>query len=157
MKTTTQIAKHLRDVYFGGNWTVSCLQSHLEDVSWQEATTTIYGLNTIAALVYHIGYYVAIQLDVLSGKPLKGSDAESFTHPPIQSATDWEQLLETTWANVKALAQVIEQLPDSCLDESFVKPDYGTYFRNLQGMIEHTHYHLGQIVLIKKLLRQQAT
>jgi hypothetical protein len=31
-----------------------------------------------------------------------------------------------------------------------------TYYRNLYVLIEHIHYHLGQIVLIKKLLQQQA-
>ena len=29
---------------------------------------------------------------------------------------------------------------------------YGTYYRNFHGLIEHAHYHLGQIVLIKKLV-----
>ncbi|MGN6163930.1 MAG: hypothetical protein ACTHOF_05245 [Flavisolibacter sp.] len=43
-------------------------------------------------------------------------------------------------------------MADSKLDEIFVDEKYGTYYRNLQGIIEHTHYHLGQIVLIKKLL-----
>ena len=31
---------------------------------------------------------------------------------------------------------------------------YGNYFRNLTGIIEHLHYHLGQIVLIKKLIAE---
>ena len=36
----------------------------------------------------------------------------------------------------------------------FVKPEYGNYYRNLHGLIEHTHYHLGQVALIKKLLNE---
>ena len=40
--------------------------------------------------------------------------------------------------------------------ETFADEKYGHYYRNLHGIIEHTHYHLGQIVLIKKLLQQQA-
>jgi hypothetical protein len=27
---------------------------------------------------------------------------------------------------------------------------YGTVLRNILGLIEHTHYHLGQIVILKK-------
>ena len=38
------------------------------------------------------------------------------------------------------------------LDEAFVDEKYGTYHRNIDGMIEHCYYHLGQIVLIKKML-----
>jgi len=38
------------------------------------------------------------------------------------------------------------------LDQTFVKEDYGTYYKNITGVIEHGYYHLGQISLIKKLL-----
>ena len=54
MNTTAQIAKHMNDVFFGGNWTTSNLKDNLKDVSWQQATTKVYTFNTIATLVYHI-------------------------------------------------------------------------------------------------------
>ncbi|MGJ8593340.1 MAG: hypothetical protein ACSHXF_12375 [Aquaticitalea sp.] len=44
-------------------------------------------------------------------------------------------------------------MPDSQLNAVFVDAKYGTYLRNIDGMIEHSYYHLGQIVLIKKLLQ----
>jgi len=50
------------------------------------------------------------------------------------------------------LADLTEALPESRLQETFADEKYGNYYRNLHGLIEHTHYHLGQIVLIKKLL-----
>jgi hypothetical protein len=31
-----------------------------------------------------------------------------------------------------------------------VEEKYGSVLRNIMGVIEHTHYHLGQIVLLKK-------
>lgn len=43
--------------------------------------------------------------------------------------------------------------PEEKLKEAFVEEKYGTYQRNLEGMIEHSYYHLGQIVLIKELLK----
>jgi len=49
---------------------------------------------------------------------------------------------------------LIEQLPEAKLGEIFSEEKYGTYYRNIHGIIEHTHYHLGQIVLIKKILLQ---
>ena len=75
---TTLIAKHFRDVFFGGNWTVSSMKEHLSDVTWQEATTKVEGLNTIATLTYHITYYVSTVLRVLRGGPLDGKDIYSF-------------------------------------------------------------------------------
>jgi hypothetical protein len=46
----------------------------------------------------------------------------------------------------------VEQLPSIQLWETFTDEKYGTYYSNLQGIIEHIHYHLGQIVVIKKIL-----
>lgn len=152
MNLPAHIAQHLRDVFFGGNWTEVNLREVLADVTWQQATTRVGSLNSIVALVYHIGYYVRVQLTVLQGGPLTGHDQDSFAHPPIHSAEDWEALLTQTWADVEALARLIEQLPESQLGETFRDEKYGTYYRNLHGAIEHAHYHLGQIVLLKKLL-----
>ena len=49
----------------------------------------------------------------------------------------------------------IEKLGDNKLAEVFAQDKYGTYFRNLMGVIEHAHYHLGQIVIIKKMIGDQ--
>ena len=38
------------------------------------------------------------------------------------------------------------------LNIDFVDEKYGTYSRNINGILEHSYYHLGQIVLIKKLV-----
>jgi hypothetical protein len=154
MNLTTQIAKHFRDVHFGGNWTSVNLKETLTDVTWQQATTKIYSLNTIAILVFHINYYVSEVTKVLQGEPLNAHDKYSFDLPPIQSQEDWEKLLNKTWNDAENFANLIEQLPESKLGEIFSDEKYGTFYRNIHGIIEHTHYHLGQIVLIKKILLQ---
>jgi len=60
MSLTRQIAKHFREIHFGGNWTCSNLREHLSGVTWQQATTQVHGLNTIATLAYHINYFVSV-------------------------------------------------------------------------------------------------
>ena len=154
MHLTEQIAKQLRDVHFGGNWTASNLKENLADVSWQQATTKVYSFNTIAALVYHMNYYVSAVLKVLQGQSLDARDKYSFDHPPILSGEDWEKLLDKTWTDAENFATLIERLPESRLWEIFSDEKYGNYYRNIQGIIEHIHYHLGQIVLIKKIIFQ---
>jgi hypothetical protein len=154
MNLTAQIAKHLRDVHFGGNWTWVNLKDTLADVTWQQATTKVYSLNTIAALVYHMNYYVSAILKVLQGGALDAHDKYSFALPPIASQEDWGKLLDKTWADAENLAALMEQLPESKLGETFAQEKYGNYHRNFHGLIEHTHYHLGQVVLLKKILLQ---
>ncbi|GGH68889.1 putative damage-inducible protein DinB [Filimonas zeae] len=153
MTITQQLAKHLRDVHFGGNWTSVNLRDTVRDITWQQATTKVYTFNTIAALVYHIHYYVDAVLKVLQAEPLNAHDKFSFDVPPIQSPQEWEQLLETTWKDAELFAALIETLEDEKLQEYFSDEKYGNYFRNLAGIIEHSHYHLGQIVLIKKIVQ----
>ena len=155
MNSTAQLAKHFREVYYGGNWTWSNLKDQLADITWEEATTKIDSFNTIAALTYHIDYFVVAINNVLKGTPLNSKDELSFDHPPINSKEDWEKLLRSVWENADAFVKLVEQLPDSKLEEIFVHEKYGIYYRNLLGLIEHTHYHLGQIAIIKKLVRNQ--
>ncbi len=154
MNLTSQIAKQFKDVCFGGNWTASSLKEHLSDTSWQQAATKVNSFNTIATLVFHMNYYVSVAMEVLWGKPLNASDEYSFDHPPILSQDDWEKLLDKTWRDAESFAILIEQLPESKLWEDFSGNKYGNYYRNICGIIEHIHYHLGQIVLIKKILLQ---
>lgn len=153
MPTPTHLSKHFRDVHFGGNWTTVNLRDVLKDVTWQQATQKVHSFNTIATLVYHTHYYVEVATRVLQGGPLVGKDEESFKLPPIQSEGEWQQLLDTVWQDAETLAGLIEQLPESKLAEPFTDEKYGTYFRNLAGITEHLHYHLGQIVIIKKLVQ----
>lgn len=157
MNFSSHIAKHFHDVHFGGNWTWSNMKEQLSDVTWQEAVTKIHEFNTIATLTFHINYFIEAQIKVLKGGPLDAKDELSFDHPPINSQEDWDNFLYKVWRDAEELKMLIEQLPDSKLNENFVEEKYGSYYRNLVGMIEHTHYHLGQIAIIKKLIRIQSS
>jgi hypothetical protein len=154
MKLTDQIAKQFREVYFGGNWTASNLQDKLADVTWQQATTQVDAMHDIATLVYHMNYYVSAVLKVLRGGQLDAKDEYSFDHPPILSQQDWERLLDKTWADAIDLASLVEQFPENKLWEIMEDKKHGNYYRNIHGIIEHNHYHLGQIALIKNIVVQ---
>ena len=43
---------------------------------------------------------------------------------------------------------------DSIFDHPFIDGKYGSYLRNIEGIIEHSYYHLGQISLIRKMIIQ---
>jgi uncharacterized damage-inducible protein DinB len=156
MTTIQQLAKHFREVYFGGNWTFANVSDTIKDVTWEQATQEIYQLNSIATLVFHINYYVKPIEKVLQGGPLEASDKFSFDVPAIQSHAEWEQLINRVLEEASEFADEIEKLQESDLSKIFSEEKYGNYFRNLLGVIEHTHYHLGQISLLKKILQQNS-
>lgn len=150
-----QIAKHLRGVYFGGNWADNNLKTHLTAVTFAEAITPVFGLNTIATLAYHMTYYVREVAKVLGGEPLLAKDKLSFELPPMTCQADWEAFLTEIWAEAEQFATLIEQLPDEQLLKDFTDAKYGNYYGNLNGIIEHLHYHLGQVVVIRKILASE--
>lgn len=156
MNAPAQLSKHFHDLHFGGNWTCSNFKEQLADVTWQEALTQVYDLNTIATLTFHVQYFVAVAMKVLEGGPLEGKDALSFDHPPIASQEDWEQLRDKALSDAERFTQLIATLPEERLYDNFTDEKYGSYFRNILGIIEHTHYHLGQIAVVKKIVRAQA-
>lgn len=155
MNTSQQIAKHFKEVHFGGNWTCSNLRDNLADVTWQQATQQIYSLNTIATLVYHTHYYVHAVIKVFQGGELDAHDKLSFEHPPINSQEDWGNLLSKVWEDALTFETLLKKLPEEKLWENIAEEKYGIYYRNIHGIIEHTHYHLGQIAIIKKIIQQK--
>ena len=150
-----QIAKHFRDVHFGGNWTFSNMKDVLSGITWQQALMQVYDCNTIATLVFHINYFTDAALKVLQGGPLNAHDKYSFDHPPIHSQEDWDKLVNKALSDAEQFASLVEQLPEEQLWQTFTNEKYGNYYRNIHGIIEHTHYHLGQIAIIKKIVQQK--
>jgi len=153
MSQPTQMASRFREVILNGTWIANTNFKHqLSDLDWKIATTQINDLNTIAVLAQHIHYYIAGIKNVFKGGTLDIRDQFSFDFAPIESQQQWETFLSKFWNDAEEFASLIELMPDEKLDEAFVDEKYGTYRRNIDGMIEHCYYHLGQIVLIKKML-----
>jgi hypothetical protein len=148
---SAEIARQAREYFFGKNWTWVNLQETLADIDREKATRQVNGFNTIATLVYHIGYYFDAQTRVLESRPLDASDKASFHHPPIDSEADWQQLVDKTFDTARRWISLVESFDDQRLSQTFLEDKYGNWFRNLCGAIEHGHYHLGQIVQIRKM------
>ncbi len=72
--------------------------------------------------------------------------------PPINSSSEWNKLVEEFLSNAEEFVMYVENIPESKFDEPFFDEKYGSYQRNIEGMIEHSYYHLGQISLIKKMI-----
>ena len=153
MENSSALAKRFREVVLNGTWIAQTnYKQQLSGMHWETATAKPGTVNTIALLAQHIHYYISGVLTVFKGGPLSIRDRFSFDFPPVQSQEDWDAFLSQFWRDAEEFASLVEQLPEETLNDDFVDPNYGTYLRNIDGMIEHCYYHLGQIVLIRKLL-----
>lgn len=150
-----QTASRFREVILNGTWIANTNFKHqLDGLDYQLANTKMGTLNTIAALSQHIHYYINGINNVFKGGNLDIRDQFSFDFAPITSQNQWETFLAQFWNDAEEFASFVEKMSDEQLNRSFVDEKYGTYLRNIDAMIEHSYYHLGQIALLKKMLLQ---
>ncbi|NAS13857.1 DinB family protein [Poritiphilus flavus] len=153
MRRTESIANRLREVLLDGRWIANTnVKDQIESISWQQAVQKVDSLNTLAALTYHLNYYLGGVLNVFKGGELEIRDKYSFDLPPIRSERDWQSLIEDFLSNSEEFIEHVASLEEQKLDEPFVDKKYGSYERNLEGVIEHSYYHLGQMALINKMI-----
>lgn len=153
MNHPTQLANRFKEVILNGTWIANTnYRDQLDGLDWPVAVKPVQNLNTIAVLAQHIHYYVAGVKEVLKGGELTIKDQYSFDFPPITSQQQWDTFLITFWQDAEEFALLVAALTEVQLNDTFVEEKYGNYLRNIEGVIEHSYYHLGQIVLLKKWL-----
>lgn len=158
METPNQLATRIKEVLIDGKWIANTnYKEQLSSITWEQSTIEIHGNNSISALTYHINYYLAGIINVFENNSLDIKDKYSFECPIIESDKDWESLLNSFLINSEKIVDYANQLTETKFDEVFVDEKYGNYRRNLEGIIEHSYYHLGQISLIKKMITQNNT
>ena len=153
MKITSLIAQHLLDVHEGNNWTEVSLKDTLEDVTVEEAAAlTKASPNTIASLLHHITFWNRVMIQRMKGINVIIDEHNGYNVPPLQTEEDW--LREKVDNNISAheLALDIYHFDETKLSESLTEGGSSAY-KNMQGTVEHIHYHLGQIMILKKLIR----
>ena len=155
MKINLTIANRLREVLLNGKWIANTnYKEQILSVTWEQAIQQVDNLNTIALLTFHINYYIEGILNVLNGGQLEIKDKYSFSMPEIKSEKAWNKLVSNFIKNSETFVEKVEQMNDRIFDQTFVDEKYGNYLRNIEGVIEHSYYHLGQISLIRKMITQ---
>jgi len=151
--TAAQLGKFLLNAYLGKNWVDVNFKDVLADITLKEANTRIAPLNTIAGIVYHLDYYVTIVLKRLKGDMINSGPNNGFDIETLPSVQNWRELQEGLYKRAERFAAYVSLMDERRLTENFLNPVYGQNIYNIQGIIEHAYYHLGQIVLLKKMIR----
>lgn len=153
MERNQYLSIRLREVFLNGTWIANTnYQDQLKQTSWEEANFKIGNLNTIGNLTFHINYYLEGLLSAFKTGQLTIRDQFSYIDTPVTSAEDWDQRITQFMNNAEDFATAVAQFNDAVFDEDFIDTKYGSFLRNIEGVIEHSYYHLGQIVLLKKLI-----
>jgi uncharacterized damage-inducible protein DinB len=136
----------------GNNWTGINTQQILKDISAEIATKKINDKHlNIAELTAHLtcwNFVITKRLDAENYVPEKDED-----FPTINSLTEteWQNIQQNFIESFDALIDKLSSKEDAILDLPMFAGATSAY-RNLHGQISHLHYHLAQVMLLKKLL-----
>jgi uncharacterized damage-inducible protein DinB len=153
MIITHQIAEHIKQVYEGNNWTDVSIAATLENTDWKQAQQqTEASPNTIASLLHHLYYWNGIIMQRMKGETPVISEENGYDVPFLNNEEEWNALKERTHESFIQLSEAMKNFPEEKLLENYAPHIPSTYYRNMQGIVEHAHYHLGQIVILKNLI-----
>ena len=156
MSSMKSLADRFAEIYLSGRWICGTnVAEVISSVSYVQAVKRLHDLNSIALLTFHLSYYLGGVLKVLEGGNLDISDSKSFDMSEISTDIKWKLLCDQLTDRANQLHRKIELMNQEELLGDFSEEKYGSNLRNIEGLIEHGYYHLGQIVIIRKMILQQ--
>ena len=136
----------------GNNWTGINAEQALQDISAETATKRINANHlNIAELTAHLVCWNNVIAKRLGGVNYTPPVEEDF--PVINELSDeqWQIMKQDFFNSFEILVNALSQKEDISLDQPIFEEATSVY-RNVHGQVSHLHYHLGQIVLLKKVL-----
>lgn len=153
MNRGTYLSHRLEELLLSGTWIANTnFKDQLTQIPFEMAIAKTQHHNSIASLCFHINYYLYGLIEAFTSSKLDMKDSESFSMPPVNTASQWQEMVERFIANSETLVTLVSSMDEPLLEKDFFDKKYGTYLRNIDAFIEHGYYHLGQIVLLRKLL-----
>ena len=150
MKETERIADQFKRAFEGEAWHGPSVMETLQGITAQQAAArSLDAAHSIWEIALHILAWERACLRRLAGDRAQLSDAEDW---PIVTNTDeqaWKQIKQELLQANGELRAAILLLDDSRLDVP-IMPGMSTVYVTLQGVVQHSLYHTGQIAILKK-------
>ena len=149
MSEVARIVDQLKRIHESDAWHGPALRELLADVSAEQAAARpVPGRHSIWELVLHIAAWEDVFLRRLEGHSLDEPEQGDF--PPVgePSQENWERALAWLDSVHAQLIERVSSLSESGLQEIVVGKDYSIRFM-LDGIVQHSVYHAGQIALLK--------
>ncbi|MEO8535688.1 MAG: DinB family protein [Flavobacterium sp.] len=152
MSENKRISNLYQSIYNGEPWLEVTLAKTLENVSSEQACRKINpNLNTIWEIVNHLIQWRRNILKRVQGETVTTPDHNYFVPVLDSSEAAWEQSLQSLAKSQELWNAFFEDFNDADLEKIYPSNNH-TYYEHIHGIIQHDVYHLGQIVILKKLL-----
>jgi uncharacterized damage-inducible protein DinB len=154
MKETERIRVLVKALYNGHPWLDVNMVDNLSKLTWQQAGRKLHPrLNTIWEIVDHMVGWRMNVLQRVQGAVIQTPANNYFAPVTKQSKADWTATLERFQVSQDAWIDFLERSDDDILEKTY-PVNQMSFYEQIQGIIQHDAYHLGQIVLLVKLLEE---
>lgn len=159
-KQIKSIGRQLSAVHNGQIWAGSTFTKKLDAIAENQVfIRPIPSVHSIAEIMAHIiSWRKDAILKIKTGKgELTDSHPEVWPSNETLKAIGWGKIREEDRSTLQELLELLDDKDDSFLDELYYDPEFSgnyPYSFVLEGMLHHDIYHLGQIGLVIKLLKE---
>lgn len=142
----------LQEIANDNNWTGINAARSLQDVSAEKAIKRINNNHlNIAELTAHLTCWNKVITQRLKAENYQPTKEDDFPEINTLSEEEWKTLKEKFFQSFEILINKLQEKKGTDVNAPIFEGASSIY-RNLHGQISHLHYHLGQIVLLKKIL-----
>lgn len=150
MTEINRIVKLFTDLQHGDCWIGCNFKEALHGVDASLAAKNIAAdTNSIWQLVFHIIYWRTSVVNRLNGN-LNPPPFPDFRLPDELNEQNWKQTLLDFETSYHQLRKTIQHFKEENLHQPSPKPEQ-TFYQLMMGCLQHDAYHLGQLVLVKKV------
>jgi len=152
MKETERIIKSFEYLYDGEPWLGVNIVDTLGIITAKKAVKKISNNhNSIWEITNHVISWRLNVLQRVKGKTMVSPDNNYIEPVKDQTAKAWKATLKQLKDSQKQWLDFLNTFPEKDFEKVY-KNNSMTYYENIQGIIQHDAYHLGQIVLLAKLI-----
>ena len=159
-KQINSIKRQLSDVHYGLIWAGTSYNKKLSQLKENELfVRPLPSVHSIAEIIAHIISWrkdTILKLKTGQGE-LTDDQPENWRSNDELKSIGWKKLREEDNSTLSELFELLQDKDDTFLNELYYDPEFGgnyPYSFVLEGMLHHDIYHLGQIGLVIKLLKE---
>jgi hypothetical protein len=155
------IIQQLQEVHNGKLWMGDTFQQKIKSVTSDEAfMRPLPNLHSVAELIAHLtAWRKDAILKIKDGKgQLFDSDPSNWMPNLELKEIGWSQLIQEYEGSLNAIIDLLQSKNDGFLEEQYQDQDYKGYYEYsflINGLLHHDLYHLGQLGIIIKIIKEK--
>lgn len=160
-KVINYIIQQLLEVQNGKPWMGDNLEKKISSITVQEAFTKPFPtMHSVAELIAHLtAWNHDTILKIRNGiGELKDSNEQNWPDNNTLKKAGWNAIIQGYRESFSQVIDLLRHKDDSFLKEKYYDQDFkreSDYSFAINGLLHHTIYHLGQMGIVIKLIKQR--